>query len=463
MTILTPALHSEQAITLREQLLMAVINADEASTLELISAAAPIDLASVLRRFEINELIALWHLLNQVAPQLATNLFNHLSTEQQVALIEGQPFTSACSLFHHLRSAERRKLLLLLPKALKKQLLQALPASGQYEEYASLAYPAHYAGGICNNDIIKVPGLSQVSELQQRLQDKGQLSEKFEWRYVYLHDQFGSYLGAVKIHDILLLSPEEMLIDHLDPSIIAIVPELELQALTHELDNSAHPTLPVVDSNGLQIGVVGRNQLNHALFEQSQQQLLENFGVFGGDEQRNMPTLSRNIRRLAFLLPSVVLSYAAISIITRFEPLIEQITLLAAILPLVANLSGAAGNQAVAVSIRELSLGHISYKDLLFVASKELPIGAINGLILGAIIAILLFITQQPIDIGLPIVIAVAYTISSTLAAILGGCLPLLLKRFNLDPAMLSSPILTTLTDAIAFFSVLFLCQIFLL
>ncbi|QLE84496.1 magnesium transporter [Shewanella sp. Scap07] len=463
MTRLAPALHSEQAVALHHALLTAIEQANHTTIVELASHADSVNLALVLRRLEEIDTIQLWRLLNQDESQTATHLFNHLTTEQQVALIQGLPFSIAGNLFHDLRSVDRRKLLLLLPKTLRKQLLQTLPQATQTEQHASLAYHSHFAGGICNNDIIKVSGLSQVSELQQQLQNQGLFTEKLEWRYVYLYDQYGNYLGAVKIHDLLLLAPEDILVDHIDPSIVSIDPQLDLQTLSHELDNSVHPTLPVVDSNGLQIGVVGRNQLNQALLEQSQQQLLENSGVLGGDEFRHMPTFSRNLRRLAFLLPSVVLSYAAISIITNFESLIEQIALLAAILPLVANLSGAAGNQAVAVSIRELSTGHISYKDLLFVAAKELPIGAINGVILGTIMAMLLVFTQQQLDIGLPIIVALAYTISSTLAAVIGGCLPLILKGLRLDPAMLSSPILTTVTDAIAFFSVLILCQMFLL
>ena len=221
--------------------------------------------------------------------------------------------------------------------------------------------------------------------------------------------------------------------------------------------------LPVLNEQGFQIGVVGLKQVNHALYELSQKQSLEKSGVLGGDESRNMPIVKRNLRRLAFLLPSVVLSYIAVSIIASYEMIIEQIAVLAAILPLVANLSGAAGNQAVAVSIRELSMGHISPKDLLFVVVKEFPIGLINGVVIGGMIACLTVLIQGELNWVLPTIIALAYTISSTIAVMVGGSLPLILKRLKVDPAMLSSPILTTLTDALSFFSVLYLTQLLFL
>ncbi|MCZ8499674.1 magnesium transporter [Vibrio lentus] len=138
--------------------------------------------------------------------------------------------------------------------------------------------------------------------------------------------------------------------------------------------------------------------------------------------------------------------------------------MLAAVLPLVANLSGAAGNQSVAVSIRGVSTKHISAKDWLFVIAKELPIGAINvRLAIGLVIALLMLVTHGQQSHILPILVAVAYTISSTFAVMIGGALLIVLKRANLDPAMLSSPLLTTLTDAISFFSVLYLAQLMLL
>jgi magnesium transporter len=146
-----------------------------------------------------------------------------------------------------------------------------------------------------------------------------------------------------------------------------------------------------------------------------------------------------------------VLSYVAVTIIAAFEPTIERLTVLAVFLPMLANLSGAAGNQAVAVSIRELSLGLVKSGDVLRVMRKEMLIGLFNGVAIGAVLGlIVLFTRDEPYFV--PLVIAVAYAINSVLAVCLGGSLPLLLKATKVDPAMVSSPVLTTLTDMGAFF-----------
>ena len=350
-----------------------------------------------------------------------------------------------------------------LPAKLQAQLTSSLPPTWQNEEKAALNYSAESAGGICKNEILKLDEQATVVDLVNTLSAKEQSTERLEWSYVFLHDAKNTYLGALMIKDVFLLPYGAKLKDYLDPSIPVAQPELDLSSLKSILETTLHPIIPVVDSCGFQIGVVSFKHLNQALYERSNEQLLEQSGVFGGDEFRTMSAKKRNLRRLAFLLPSVILSYAAVSIIAAFEPIIAQIAVLAAILPLVANLSGAAGNQAVAVSIRELSTGHISSRDVLYVIVKEMPIGMINGLLIGSVLALLTWINHGSELWGLPVLIGIAYAFSSTLAVIIGGSLPLLLKRFNLDPAMLSSPVLTTLTDAISFFSVLYLAQSFLL
>jgi magnesium transporter len=220
-----------------------------------------------------------------------------------------------------------------------------------------------------------------------------------------------------------------------------------LEALFDRVDYTA---VPVVDDDLRLVGVVRRDAVHEALRERESEDLLKLSGIIGGEELRSLPWWNRTIRRLAFLVPSIALSYAAVSIIACFEPLIAHLTALAIFLPMVANLSGAAGNQAVAVSIRELSLGILRPRDVLQVWRGELLLGLFNGAVIGVLLAGLAILTRshQPV---LAAAIGGAYALNSILAVGLGAALPLILQRIGADPAMLSSPILSTLTDAGAF------------
>lgn len=431
--------------------------------IQCIKNADLVSISPVFRQLTEHERVLTFGILANNEPQLAANLLDHYSDAEVRALLVQLPKTTTQEIFSFLRSADRRMILRHFTQEEGEHLESAFPKVWIEEEKAALNYDIHTAGGICKNEILKLNSSATVSQITSILADDEQNYEHQEWRYVYLFNDNGSYLGAIKLKDIFSLPYNSHVKDYLDDSVPVASPELSLFALKSILDTTPHSIIPVVDRHGFQIGAVGFKQLNEALYRESKTQLLEQSGVFGGDEFRTMPTVKRNIRRLTFLLPSVLLSYAAVSIIAQFESIIAQYALLAAILPLVANLSGAAGNQAVAVSIRELSLGSITSKDVLFVVLKELPIGIINGLIIGFILSILAFITHGSELLALPVLVSVAYMISSTFAVVIGGALPLLLKRMNLDPAMLSSPLLTTLTDAVSFFSVLYLAKLFLL
>lgn len=464
MTLVTVAFSSERAEKLYFQILEGISKQSTKRLNQAFLRATPIDLPSVLHKLSDNERTTIWTMMSESNPQLAANLLDHLSDPELIGLVSQLPERSSILLFPCLRSEDRRLLLSELPTELQSKLKRALPAAWKDEEHAALIYPSDSAGGICKSEVLKLNEDASVESLCEILSTEETLTfDRSEWRYIYLQSAEGKYLGGLKIRGIFTLPRDALLKDHIDATIPTILPDASLNTIKSTLDTTLHPIVPVINEQGFQIGIVGFKHLNEALYQRSKQQLLEQAGVLGGDESRSMPILNRNLRRLAFLLPSVALSYAAISIIAAYEPIIEQIAVLAAILPLVANLSGAAGNQSVAVSIRELSMGQISAKDLFYVIAKEVPIGALNGLLVGGVLALLTWFTFGSEHVGLSLIITLAYTFSSVLAVMIGGTLPLLLKRLRLDPAMLSSPLLTTLTDAISFFSVLYLAQSLLL
>ena len=122
---------------------------------------------------------------------------------------------------------------------------------------------------------------------------------------------------------------------------------------------------------------------------------------------------------------------------------------LAVFLPIISDMSGCSGNQAVAVSMRELTLGLIGPSSALRVWLKEVAVGLINGVALGLLVGGAAWLWKGNVWLG--VVVGGALTINTMVAVSVGGCVPLLLKRFGLDPALASGPILTTVTDMCGF------------
>ena len=171
------------------------------------------------------------------------------------------------------------------------------------------------------------------------------------------------------------------------------------------------------------------------------------------EELRTMPLFKRSRRRLAWLSINVVLNLFAAGVIAFYQETLAQVIALAVFLPIISDMSGCSGNQAVAVSMRELSLGLVNAKEVMRVWLKEVGVGLINGLALGLFIAVLAWLWKGNPWLG--IVVGFAMMLNTIIAVSLGGTLPLIMRRFGLDPALASGPILTTVTDMCGFFLVL--------
>jgi len=166
-----------------------------------------------------------------------------------------------------------------------------------------------------------------------------------------------------------------------------------------------------------------------------------------------MPLLLRSRRRLAWLSANIVLNIIAASVISLYQETLAAVIAIAIFLPMVSDMSGCSGNQSVAVSLRELALGLAKPVDVVRVWAKEVSVGVINGIVLGILIAVVAWVWKGNSFLG--VVIGLALALNTVVAVSVGGVVPLLLKRFNQDPAVASGPLLTTITDVAGFFLVL--------
>jgi magnesium transporter len=210
---------------------------------------------------------------------------------------------------------------------------------------------------------------------------------------------------------------------------------------------------PVVDAAKRIVGVVLPAAVEEALSNQKTRTFLRLSGIIGGEEFRTMPLWSRSGRRLSWLSINIVLNIIAASVIAVYQDTLAAVITLAVFLPMVSDMSGCSGNQAVAVSMRELSLGLVRPGEIIWVLLKEMRVGLINGLVLGTLLGLIAFAWQGNPWLGL--VVGGALGANTLVSVLLGGMLPLLLKRLRLDPALVSSPLLTTVTDMCGFFFVL--------
>ena len=226
-----------------------------------------------------------------------------------------------------------------------------------------------------------------------------------------------------------------------------------MEILLPRFEGSTFLGLPVVDAEGNLAGVLTRRAVMEAKEQRARNIFLKVSGIIGGEELRSHSLPSRCFRRLAFLAPNIVLNIIAASVIAMFQDTLQAVIVLAVFLPIVSDMSGCSGNQAVAVSIRELALGLIRPREVFRVFLKEGSLGLINGLVLGCLLGTVAGIWKENVMLG--VVVGGALALNTVVSVMLGGLIPLVLKAAKVDPALASGPILTTVTDMCGFFFVL--------
>ena len=310
-------------------------------------------------------------------------------------------------------------------------------------------FPEDVAGGLMAAEFHAYREDESVGGVVRDLRRKAGEFEEGEIQYVYVESATGRLAGVLRLRD-LLFSPDDRRVGDImirDP--LTVSTGASLEELDEFFDNHDFLGVPAVDADGRMRGVVRRDAVEEAVGGRAEADFLKSQGIIGGEEFRHMPLRVRSTRRLAWLSINIVLNIVAASVIALYQDTLSQVIALAIFLPIISDMSGCSGNQAIAVSLRELSLGLVKPYELLYVWLKEASIGLINGSVLGLLIGLVSWGWIGNPYLGL--VVGGALAVNTLVAVSLGGVVPLLLRRFGQDPALASGPILTTVTDLCGF------------
>ncbi|HEY5672359.1 MAG TPA: magnesium transporter [Malonomonas sp.] len=430
------------------QLLISAGNATE--LFDYIDQMSPTETARSISRLSPEEQGRLFQLL---APADAAEIIEDISDAQAADLIDDLPPAQAAAILEELDSDHQADLLGEMDEEDAEAILKQMSPAEAQEARQFMSYPADTAGGLMVSEYLSYPAGLTVADVLKDLQENRETYADYHVQYFYVTDNDERLLGVLRMHDLLFpkrsTALEKIMISNpLKVAVGSRLDELRDFFEDHELFGA-----PVVDAAGRMVGVILPESVEEARRERTVKQFLGLSGIIGGEEFRSMPLLNRSGRRLAWLSLNIVLNIVAASVIALYQDTLAAAITLAIFLPMVSDMSGCSGNQAVAVSMRELSLGLVRPNELLRVLRKEATLGIINGLALGLLLGGVAYLWQGNPYLGL--VVGGALAANTIVAVTLGGLLPLLLKKLKMDPALVSSPLLTTVTDMCGFFFVL--------
>lgn len=391
-------------------------------------------------------------LLAMIPAERAAHIVEELPEGYAADLMELMPVAEAAPIFGEMASDDRVDVLGELPELEAAAILEQLDVEDADEIRRLSSYAPNTAGGLMMTEFASFPMSATIRDVLSSLVDREAEYEFLTVHYVYVVVKRHKLKGVIRIRDLLFTDWDQQIGSIAVPA-VTVAPDATLEDLEDFFEERDFAAVPVVDERRNLLGIVRRRAVLEAVTEQSEADRLKAAGIVGGDELRSMPVTVRSRRRLSWLSVNILLNIVAASVIAFYEDTLSALIALAVFLPIVSDMSGCSGNQAVAVSMRELTLGAASPKDIVRVWGKELSVGLINGLALGTLLGIAAWAWKGSPVLGL--VVGLALAINTVIAVSIGGTVPLVLKRFGVDPAVASGPLLTTITDMCGFFLVL--------
>ncbi|MDY0132658.1 MAG: magnesium transporter [Desulforegulaceae bacterium] len=388
-----------------------------------------------------------------------------LSFEKAANLIELIPETVAAEILEEMDPKDAAPIVSLIESNQRADIVSEIDHSAANsiihemdpEEANDLKFLSGYspfvAGGLMITEYLWHYESEKVSDIINDLRTNQKIYSDFDVQYVYVVNSDKILTGVLRLRDLLVSPGIKTAKDIMINNPVKIDHNTPLAELDDFFEKTGFIGAPVVDSKGKLIGVIKESDVDEALIDKNDETYLKTHGIIGGEELRSMPLFKRTTRRFSWLLVNIFFNIIAAGVITAYEDTLAQVIALAVFLPIISDMSGNTGTQALAVSLRELDLGLIKPREIFRVWRQEVLLGVINGAALGVVLGGAAYLWKQNLYLGL--VIASAMSLNSIIAVSLGGTIPLFFKLIKVDPALASGPVLTTITDMCGFFLVL--------
>ena len=410
--------------------------ADAADTLETLDES---EAADILEEMELDN--AADALSNMVAP-LAVSVLEDLAEEDA---------GYAAKLLAEMPADDAADLLQFVPDAVTDAILAEMSVRDRAILEKLIAFDPETAGGLMNPAVLEVGESLTVREAVSVIRDS---DPDAETQNVYVIDDSNRLAGILDLRRLVISQADERIGDICERHVEAIPPDLDREEVALEFEKYSYSALPVVDRDRNLLGVITVDDVLESIRAEGTEDAQKMVGA-GGEEMvfSSIPDKLRS--RIPWLVVNLVTSFVAAIVVLNFENLIAEIAVLAVLMPVIANQSGNAGQQSLAVTLRGIVLDQVRNKVATALLVRESLVGAINGLLAGMLVGIVLGIVSlvtgtEVWRIG--IVIAISMTVSLTIGTFTGTALPLLMRRFGADPATASTIFLTMVTDSLSFF-----------
>ena len=404
-----------------------------------------VDAAEFLATLEAEELPILFRLLKK---DTAADIFAELEPDLQEQIIEGMSDKEIARVMEHLFVDDAVDLLEELPANMVNRILKNTSSEQRGILNRFLKYPEDSAGSVMTSEFVSIYESLTVEKAVEYIRRTG--VDKETVYVIYVTDRSKVLRGTVGLRDLLFAAPEETIADLMETAVIQVLTTDDKEVAATAISKYDLLALPVVDSENRLVGIITVDDALDVINEEATEDIEKMAAITPTDK----PYLKTGVfatfgTRIPWLLLLMISATFTGTIITHYESALGQLVILTAFIPLLMDTGGNAGGQTSVTVIRGLSLGELKMGNILRILWKEFRVSLLCGITL----AVVVFGKAMLIDRASPAVaLVIALTVLATVivAKLVGASLPILAKRIGFDPAVMASPFITTIVDAVA-------------
>jgi magnesium transporter len=415
-----------------------------------------VDISSLMSHLVFRERLILFNVLFEKDMEKTGEVLSELEPEDAAPILQELQLNQITELFHIIPSDDAAPILELLPEDMKESILAAMEEKPSEDVKELLHYEEETAGRIMSPDFYALDHNTNVSDAITAMQLERDVESAF---YLYTVDEKNRLVGVVSLRQLLFARPNTKLKDIMTKDLISVHPETDQEVVARNVALYNLVAIPVVDAENTLVGVVTVDDVIDVIEEEATEDIYKMVSLDTTDRIQDSPFKSIK-KRIPFLMFSLLTASLAPLVVHYFEGTIVQFIKLVVFLPLVMALGGVAGNQTIAIIVREIAIGQAEWVGARKALMKEIIVGIGNGIITGALLGGFSYLLVKNPYLGL--ILGLAIIINLFVAALVGTLIPLVLKLLKLDPALGSVNLLTMCTDSVGALTFLGLGTLFL-
>lgn len=404
-----------------------------------------VDIAQLLDETSQEKMLIIFRILPK---DISAAVFSYLSSEQQRYIIESITDKEIKTIIDELFLDDTIDFLEELPANVVKKVIKNADENTRALINQFLKYPENSAGSIMTIEYVDLKKKMTVKEALEHI--KRTAIDKETINTCYVMDKNRRLEGVISIRQLILNDEDTIIRDIMDENVIYVHTLEDQEYIADTFRKYDLISMPVVDNEKRLVGIITIDDIVD-IIEQENTEDFQKMAAMAPSEEEYLKTgvFSLAKHRVVWLLVLMVSATFTGSIIKRFEDVLQSVVVLAAFIPMLMDTGGNAGSQSSTLIIRGLALGEIELSDIMKVVWKELRVSIVVGIILAVFNFLrIYFIEKTDFYISLAICISLFFTV--VVAKVIGGVLPIAAKKFKLDPAIMASPLITTIVDAFA-------------